>query len=255
MDFLVSANTDIGIAKSTNQDSLTVKIIDTTIGRMTFAVLCDGMGGLAKGEVASATLIKAFSKWAETQLPDVCMNGISDEIIREQWSSIVQQENEKIMNYGRIHNINLGTTVVVMLITQNRYYILNVGDSRAYEIKENVKQITEDQTLIQREISQGRLTEEEAKVDPRRSVLLQCIGASEVVSPAMYYGEVKLNATYMLCSDGFRHEITKEEIYEALNPEVLTDINIMDNNTKYLIEADKERQEKDNISVVLVRTF
>ncbi len=255
MDFLVSANTDIGITKSTNQDSLTVKIIDTTIGRMTFAVLCDGMGGLAKGEVASATLIKAFSKWAETQLPDVCMNGISDEIIREQWSSIVQQENEKIMNYGRIHNINLGTTVVVMLITQNRYYILNVGDSRAYEIKENVKQITEDQTLIQREISQGRLTEEEAKVDPRRSVLLQCIGASEVVSPAMYYGEVKLNATYMLCSDGFRHEITKEEIYEALNPEVLTDINIMDNNTKYLIEADKERQEKDNISVVLVRTF
>ena len=130
-----------------------------------------------------------------------------------------------------------------------------MGDSRAYEIKENVKQITEDQTLIQREISQGRLTEEEAKVDPRRSVLLQCIGASEVVSPAMYYGEVKLNATYMLCSDGFRHEITKEEIYEALNPEVLTDINIMDNNTKYLIEADKERQEKDNISVVLVRTF
>ena len=213
------------------------------------------MGGLAKGEVASATLIKAFSKWAETQLPDVCMNGISDEIIKEQWSSIVQQENEKIMNYGRIHNINLGTTVVVMLITQNRYYILNVGDSRAYEIKENVKQITEDQTLIQREISQGRLTEEEAKVDPRRSVLLQCIGASEVVSPAMYYGEVKLNATYMLCSDGFRHEITKEEIYEALNPEVLTDINIMDNNTKYLIETDKERQEKDNISVVLVRTF
>lgn len=255
MDFLVSANTDIGIAKSTNQDSLTVKIIDTTIGRMTFAVLCDGMGGLAKGEVASATLIKAFSKWAETQLPYVCMNGISDGIIKEQWSSIVQQENEKIMNYGRIHNINLGTTVVVMLITQNRYYILNVGDSRAYEIKENVKQITEDQTLIQREISQGRLTEEEAKVDPRRSVLLQCIGASEVVSPAMYYGEVKLNATYMLCSDGFRHEITKEEIYEALNPEVLTDINIMDNNTKYLIEADKERQEKDNISVVLVRTF
>ncbi len=255
MDFLVSANTDIGITKSTNQDSLTVKIIDTTIGRMTFAVLCDGMGGLAKGEVASATLIKAFSKWAETQLPDVCMNGISDEIIKEQWSSIVQQENEKIMNYGRIHNINLGTTVVVMLITQNRYYILNVGDSRAYEIKENVKQITEDQTLIQREISQGRLTEEEAKVDPRRSVLLQCIGASEVVSPAMYYGEVKLNATYMLCSDGFRHEITKEEIYEALNPEVLTDINIMDNNTKYLIETDKERQEKDNISVVLVRTF
>ena len=117
MDFLVSANTDIGITKSTNQDSLTVKIIDTTIGRMTFAVLCDGMGGLAKGEVASATLIKAFSKWAETQLPDVCMNGISDEIIKEQWSSIVQQENEKIMNYGRIHNINLGTTVVVMLIT------------------------------------------------------------------------------------------------------------------------------------------
>ena len=63
MEFLVSAQTDIGISKSTNQDSLLVRIANTAQGRISFAVLCDGMGGLSKGEVASATVIRAFDNW------------------------------------------------------------------------------------------------------------------------------------------------------------------------------------------------
>ena len=68
MNFIVSANTDIGITKSTNQDSLSVKVINTPLGRMTFAILCDGMGGLAKGEVASASVIRAFDQWLYNEL-------------------------------------------------------------------------------------------------------------------------------------------------------------------------------------------
>ena len=60
MNYIISANTDIGIVKSTNQDSLSVKVINTSIGKMAFAILCDGMGGLEKGEVASASVIRAF---------------------------------------------------------------------------------------------------------------------------------------------------------------------------------------------------
>lgn len=60
MDFIVSATTDIGNIKDTNQDSYNVKVLNTEAGKMAFAVLCDGMGGLSKGEVASASVVKAF---------------------------------------------------------------------------------------------------------------------------------------------------------------------------------------------------
>ena len=71
----------------------------------------------------------------------------------------------------------------------------------------------------------------------------------------MFFGDTKLNAVYMLCSDGFRHEITKEEIYQYLNPSVMIDVNGMKQNMDALIDLNKQRQERDNISVISVRTF
>ena len=104
-------------------------------------------------------------------------------------------------------------------------------------------------------LAEGILTEEQAKTDSRRSVLLQCIGASDDVYPEMFFGDTKLNAVYMLCSDGFRHEITEDEIYSYLNPGVMTDENGMKHNMDTLIEINKQRKERDNISVVSIRTF
>ena len=71
----------------------------------------------------------------------------------------------------------------------------------------------------------------------------------------MFFGETKLNATYMLCSDGFRHEISEEEIFEYLNPSMMMDADGMKRNMNALIELNKQRQERDNISVITVRTF
>lgn len=254
MNYIISAQTDIGIVKSTNQDSLSVKIIDTSQGRMAFAILCDGMGGLSKGEVASATVITAFNNWIINELPKLCEAPIEDSVIRAQWVDIVVKQNSIIKDYGKRQGIHLGTTAVVMLITESRYYILNIGDSRAYEISDTLDQLTTDQTFIAREISMGRMTPEQALTDPRRNVLLQCIGASEEIYPDMFFGNTKQNAVYMLCSDGFRHEITSDEIYEKLNPSVLTNENVMDNSALYLIELNKQRQERDNISVAIIRT-
>ncbi len=255
MNFIISANTDIGIAKATNQDSLHVKTINTNQGRMVFAIMCDGMGGLEKGEVASATVVNAFIDWSVTSLPALCSAPLEDSVIRSQWEQIITRENEKIKAYGASQGVRMGTTVVVMLLTQNRYYILNVGDTRAYEIVSGMRQITADQTFVAREIALGHMTPEQAAMDSRRNVLLQCVGASEVVYPDMFFGDVQANATYMLCTDGFRHEITPEEIYQYLQPGALYDYAGMERNAAYLIELNKQRQERDNISVVLVRTF
>lgn len=255
MNFIISASTDIGTTKSTNQDSLSVKVLNTNQGRMVFAVLCDGMGGLDKGEVASAAVIHAFEQWLRKELPLLCNGQIEDSVIRAQWEAIVVNMNKQIKAYGTRQGVRLGTTVVAMLLTQSRYYILNIGDSRAYELKENMKQLTTDQTFVAREIALGNMTEEEARLDERRNVLLQCVGASDEVYPDMFFGETKSDAVYMLCSDGFRHEISPEEIFEKLQPGVLFDENAMRAHTEELIEIDKQRNERDNISVVLARTF
>ena len=255
MDYFISANTDVGIKKDTNQDGLSVKIIKTPKEKIVFAILCDGMGGLAKGEVASTSVITAFNNWAANSLPNLFRKGISDAEIRSQWESIIFTQNEKIQVYGENSGIKLGTTAVVMLLTEDRYYIMNIGDSRAYEIFDRVDQITEDQTFIHREIKLGRMTQEEAKDDPRRNVLLQCVGASEEIYPDMFFGATKKNAVYMLCSDGFRHLINDDEIYQKFQPSVLNNTNIMNKNSRELIELNKQRSETDNISVLLVKTF
>ncbi len=255
MNFIVSASTDVGITKKNNQDSLSVKVLNTPTGRMVFAIVCDGMGGLEKGEVASATVIKAFENWLLNRLPILSTVPIHSDQLREEWQKIVTDINEKIKAYGKRQGINLGTTAAVLLLTQTEYYIMNVGDSRVYEIYDKTVQLTNDQTFVAREIALGRMTPEQAKVDSRRNVLLQCIGASENVYPDFFVNRVKQNAVYLLCSDGFRHEITSEEIYHYLNPSQLINQGMMTNNTKRLIELNKQRQETDNITALLVKTY
>lgn len=255
LEFMISASTDIGTVKKTNQDSLSVKLINTCQGHMVFAVLCDGMGGLEKGEVASGAVIRAFDTWVTYELPRICENRIEDAVLRRQWGGIIADMNRRIQIYGAGCGVRLGTTVVAMLLTHDRYYILNVGDSRAYELTDCLKQLTNDQTFVAREIALGNMTEDEARLDERRNVLLQCVGASDEVYPDMFFGDVKKNTVYMLCSDGFRHEVLPEEIFEKLQPSALLDEESMQRNTVELIELNKNRNERDNISVVLVRTF
>jgi len=255
MNFIISGTTDIGITKETNQDSLSLRVMNTRQGRMAFAILCDGMGGLEKGELASATVIRRFNEWVDTDLRVLSENPLEDSVIRAQWEKIVTEQNEKIKAFGGRLGIRLGTTVVAMLITQKRYYILNVGDSRAYELSYDIQLLTHDQTFVAREVSLGNMTEEEAMQDERRSVLLQCVGASDEVYPDMFFGTPKNNAIYLLCSDGFRHEISSAEIFSAMRPENLINEEAMQYASRSLIELNKQREEEDNISVALIRTY
>ena len=158
MNFIVSATTDIGLTKSTNQDSYNVRVFSTKQGKIVLAVMCDGMGGLAKGEVASASFVNAFCKWADTKLPILCEGEITDSDIRADWVGIAIECNEKIKTYAASCGTNMGTTVTALMLTENRYYIMNVGDTRAYEIADAVTVLTKDQTVVAREVELGNLT-------------------------------------------------------------------------------------------------
>lgn len=252
MRFTATADTDIGIAKSTNQDSVLIKHANSPYGEVLMAIVCDGMGGLAKGELASATVIREFSKWFDTELPfelaDFDMN-----IIGEKWAYLLKDLNVKIYKYAKNSAISsMGTTFSGILFVNDQYVIVHVGDTRIYQIGNGMKQLTTDHTFIAREISRGNMTPEQAKTDKRRNLLLQCVGASNVVKPEIVVGKAESGA-YMICSDGFRHMVSAREIYESLNPVNLFNKESMHNNSRYLIEQNKRRNEKDNISIVLIK--
>lgn len=253
MEFIVAAHSDVGIKKKTNQDSVLIDIANTDYGKVCLAVICDGMGGLEKGEVASASLVKTFEKWFEEEFPQMLYQGIAPEALKSRWEKLLRDKNVEITNYGIEHHVRLGTTVVCLLIVGDIYYVVHVGDSRAYMITDNFKQMTKDQTFIQREMDAGRMTPEQAAVDPQRNVLLQCVGASDYIEPDFQFGQVPATACFLLCSDGFRHVLSEQEIYEYTNPTISLDTERMTQNLIYLIELNKYRRENDNISAALIR--
>ena len=255
MDFIIAAHTDAGIKKATNQDSILVEKVDTDYGKVCFAVVCDGMGGLEKGELASATCIRAFQKWFHEEFPSLLYKGIAPEALKNIWVNLILETNLKIVNYGIDTKVRLGTTVAVLLIVSDVYYIIHVGDTRVYKVTNQLTQMTKDQTVVQREVDAGRMTPEQAEVDSQKSVLLQCIGASSEIEPDFQFGSAQGNTCFLLCSDGFRHVITPEEILGQTNPQVSVSEAAMTERLTYLTDLVKYRREKDNISSVLVRTI
>lgn len=255
MNFLTAFHTDVGIKKKTNQDTLLIHQAQTSAGNVLLAVLCDGMGGLAKGEVASACMIRAFSNWFHQDFPSMLSAGLQPEALRGSWEKLVSDVNQKITVYSMENGVSMGTTCVALLAVSGTYYIMNIGDSRIYLISDNVYQLTKDQTYVQREMDAGRMTYEQALRDPQRNVLLQCVGASATIEPDFFMGDVSINQCFMLCCDGFRHVIDPKEFYEYLNPGVSTDSGTMQRNLVYLTELNKQRRETDNITAALIRTY
>lgn len=258
MGFLSIAHTDIGIRKNTNQDSVLIKEASTDYGRVHLSVICDGMGGLAKGEVASATLIRAFSYWFEEKFPFILYeerenDRIDFNALQKSWNQLVDEINVKIADYGEVCHAPCGTTLATLLLVEGHYYIANVGDSRVYLLRDRMESITKDQTFVQREIDEGRMSPEEAAVHPQKNVLLQCVGASPVVVPDFYEGTYKEGDTFLLCSDGFRHVISADEFIKILDPQGLTSEKAMKDAAIYCTELNKQRKENDNISVIITK--
>lgn len=255
MNYLLTCCTDTGLRKATNQDSLLVKRAVCNGEQIVLTVMCDGMGGLAKGELASASLVRAFSEWFEQDLPQILISDELELAILSSWDQLIKEMNGRIGDYGRSHGLKLGTTLTAMLFIGAFYYIAHVGDSRAYELTDKIYQLTKDQTLVQREVEQRIITPAQAEQDPRRSVLLQCIGTLDDVRPVYMKGTTAKDAVYLLCCDGFRHVISGKEIYQALKPEKAVDESMMEQCCKRLIELNMERGEQDNISVIAIRTW
>lgn len=253
MELWTAAITDKGIKKEKNQDALLIKVAQSPIGKVGMAVICDGMGGLSRGELASATLINAIDEWFVSKAHLVIAGINREHAIYESLKQVVETVDQKIKVYGNRERIQLGTTLCLLLIIDADYYIFYVGDTRTYINNGNLIQVTKDHTLVQQEIDCGRMTEAEAEMSPNRSVLLQCVGAGMVLEPGYLKGTITGNDIFLMCSDGFRHVLSHEEIQRETQPTRFCSEQMMQESLCYMVETIKARNEEDNISAVMIK--
>lgn len=257
--FKTDTYTDIGVKKNVNQDAMLLKQASVQgIGDVCFGCLCDGMGGLSCGEIASAAFIHRMDEWFKVQLPYLFKStDFTEQLdvkeahsnmylrqVEKDWKGIVQEMNHRLKTYGNNLSIKLGTTVVAVILINDEYLVMNVGDSRAYLINDyENKLITHDHSYVQQQIDLGKMTVEEASVSDKKSLLLQCIGASEQVVPEFYSGNGYPYDKFLLCSDGLWRKLDLEEMRASTKKK-----NALEIMTKLVIE----RGETDNISSLLI---
>lgn len=243
--------TNRGTRKEINQDSACVMIADTPQEQVGMALLCDGMGGISMGECASRAVVESFVEWFSHRLPCRLRENASMEAMGAEWQSMLSELDARLREYGSVRRIKLGTTVTAMLFWKQRYLLAQSGDSRAYRLDRGITQLSEDQSFVQEQINAGLMTEQEARRHPRRNVLTDCIGGSRPSLPVCSYGKLRPGSRYLLCSDGFVHELQKEEIHRALGQEWTMPEQIR-KNVDALIQTAMARGETDNITAVVV---
>jgi serine/threonine protein phosphatase PrpC len=251
MRYVAIAESDIGIGKKANQDSVLMKHAICGSHEVLMAVICDGMGGLSKGELASATVVRAFDEWFTKELSRELENFDID-VIGEKWFLMLKELNSRIREYGQEYGERLGTTFTGVLFVNGQLVAVHVGDTRLYHIAGVVRQITEDHTYVAREVLNGRLTSEQARTDKHRHALLQCVGASKIIEPQIVCEEVE-QGVYMICSDGFRNRMGENELAESFVMNKIKNEKQMRTKVGQLIKAVRRRGEKDDISVILIK--
>ncbi|EWM52904.1 PP2C family protein-serine/threonine phosphatase [Ruminococcus flavefaciens] len=252
MDYITACDTDIGISKKINQDSVCVKTARTATGKAALVMVCDGMGGLSKGELASAEVIRSFAEWFDTELPFELPNWDWKTAARNVISRL-RRLNAMLIDYGARNSLQLGTTATGLIAVNSEFMTFHVGDSRIYKISDKLSQVTDDHTFVNRAVKMGRMTPEEALTDPRRNALVQCVGVTGEIAPEVRLGVFENNTNFLICSDGFRHVLTEKELYEELSAEKTKNKAAMQKQLRQLIETVKSRNENDNITAAVFR--
>ncbi len=204
--------------------------------------VADGMGGHQAGEVASSIIKKTIEE-IYPNLKDLEVNLRLQEVIKKVNERVFERSQEKM------HLKGMGSTLTLLLIEGENYYIAHIGDSRAYLLRdEELSQLTEDHSLIQAQIKAGYLTEEQGKQSRLKHILTRSIGGKTEVLPDIKNGKIKNGDLFLLSTDGFHGELEREEIRNCLLlPEDLEE------KVKNMLNFANEKDGSDNITVVLIK--
>jgi len=255
----VFGKTDLGRTREHNEDTFLVADLSTgnaslhpevrrhEVGaRGSLFMVADGMGGAAAGELASAMAADLIYRhmatvWAADE-------DASADRFAYRMKEAVELANQQIYGYAREHPEvrGMGTTVTAAGVNGDELYLAQIGDSRAYLVRNGAAiQLTKDQSLMQRLVDAGELTEQEAEQSERRNIILQALGPDPRVKVDLTRQTLRRGDTLIICSDGLSGLVRREELpaMVARNPE-LADL------CSALIDLANERGGPDNITVV-----
>lgn len=258
----VFAQTDLGRTRDHNEDTFLIAdltarslcpLSGTTehlVGRRgCLFLVADGMGGAAAGEVASAMAAEAISGHLLEAWSGV--DDDSPEHFAEHLRDAVERANSRLHAYAQSHPEvrGMGTTATVAGLFEGALYLAQVGDSRAYLIRQGVaSQLTKDQSLTQRLVDAGEMTEEEAEQSTRRNIILQALGPDPRVKVDLTFLPLCRGDVILICSDGLSGQVKREEIAALAAPD-------KDPATvcAELIELANSRGGPDNITAVVIQ--
>jgi serine/threonine protein phosphatase PrpC len=230
----VYGTTDVGKQRSENQDAIHCGSVE---GRA-LVVVADGMGGHAGGAVASQLAVETFVNSVEAGIDEFETEALLERAVIE--------ANEAVYERGQVDPPleNMGTTLVAALRAgPTDATLVNVGDSRAYAVADDIEQVTVDQSLVQDLVEAGDLDPEEAADHPSSNVLSQALGTDTDVEPDLY--RWRGEGTLLLCSDGLTDELPEPVIRDIVDGTALAAV------PDALVERANESGGRDNISVVV----
>lgn len=219
--------------------------------RAVLLMVCDGVGGLSYGEVASRWLVLEFYHWFQLLEEEIFQNKRWEDRIIEQGKKLLYSANRKLKQVGKRNFSIIGTTLSVLMLYKNTYILLNVGDSRVYKINHFVWQISKEHTLYEKN-KRRFLYYFNPNKEKDKHILTQCVGVSSRLNPYIRVGKLKKNTNFLLCSDGFYQKLKKHELKLYFSPKYCWKKEQICDNLSFCIRLVKEREEKDNISAVVV---
>lgn len=205
------------------------------------------MGGHAAGEVASEMAVEMVSH----QLAD--LNDLQSSQAFQRVASALRAANRAVYERTRTERdkLGMGSTVSALLLSETRYLVGHVGDSRIYLVRDGqMRQLTKDHSLVQEQVDAGLLTPDQARRHPQSNVITRCVGMADDIEPDVFDGEARIGDSFLLASDGLTGMVDDRRIQQLLlsraKPERIVDA---------LIQEANGNGGNDNITAVVVRVL
>ncbi len=237
----IVGKTDIGLLRETNQDVFKIVALNENSG---FALVCDGMGGVNGGDRASSIAKMEISK----HIVSAFKKEVPESMIRGIMLTAIDKANKKIYEISKENPelLGMGTTVVLVLIINEKAYVAYVGDSRLYLYrKSSMIQVTKDHSRVQELIDKGIITKEQARTHPEKNMITRALGIGKDVNVDFFNLMLQKEDKLLLCSDGLSNICTDEEIAFVLGQKQA------ESAVKTLIDLANMGGGNDNITVVI----
>lgn len=238
----VGFKTDTGINRSNNEDSVFI------MPDRQLYMVADGVGGHNSGELASRMTVGYMAQFVALH-PIESVRG--DIALKDYFLSLFSGANDLVFrkSVSEHENRGMATTAVLCYLRNKMAYVINVGDSRAYLVRDGVlRQITRDHTLVQDMIDNGLITAKQADERTDKNMITKAIGAEMEVHPDFFAFETYPGDTIIMCSDGLYGEVEDDKM--ASMASAATTMHTL---SKDLVDAANNHGGSDNISVVCIR--